>query len=130
LSFSARRLCEGVQIEQVILNLLRNALEAVQGSTSGDGCISITTAGSGRDAVEVSVRDNGVGLPEPWVDVFAPFFSTKAHRLGMGLSISRSIIEAHRGRVCATRNDGGGSTFSFSLPLGGTGVRALSATGA
>ena len=122
--------CDGVQIEQVILNLLRNALEAVEGHSDGDGCVAVTTAASGRDAVEVSVRDNGVGLPEPSVDVFAPFFSTKAHGLGMGLSISRSIIEAHHGRVRATRNDGGGSTFSFSLPLRDTGGRALPATGA
>jgi PAS domain S-box-containing protein len=123
-------LCDGVQIEQVILNLLRNALEAVQGHSNGDGCVAITTAATGGGVVEVSVRDNGVGLPEPSVDVFAPFFSTKAHGLGMGLSISRSIIEAHHGRVCATRNDGGGSTFSFSLPLDGTRAPALSATGA
>jgi PAS domain S-box-containing protein len=121
-------LCDGVQIEQVILNLLRNALEAVQGHSDGGGCVAITTAVSGRDAVAVSVRDNGVGLPEPSVDVFAPFFSTKAHGLGMGLSISRSIIEAHHGQVCATRNDDGGSTFSFSLPLDGARAPALSAT--
>jgi signal transduction histidine kinase len=68
--------------------------------------------------VGVSVRDNGVGLPEPSVDVFAPFYSTKAHGLGMGLSISRSIIEAHHGHVWAMRNANGGSTFSFALPLG------------
>jgi len=121
-------LCDGVQIEQVILNLLRNALEAVQGHSDGGRCVAITTAASGRDAVAVSVRDNGVGLPEPSVDVFAPFFSTKAHGLGMGLSISRSIIEAHHGQVCATRNDDGGSTFSFSLPLDGARPPALSAT--
>ena len=121
-------LCDGVQIEQVILNLLRNALEAVQGHSDGGGCVAITTAVSEPDAVVVSVRDNGVGLPEPSVDVFAPFFSTKAHGLGMGLSISRSIIEAHHGQVCATRNDDGGSTFSFSLPMDGAGAPALSAT--
>jgi len=121
-------LCDGVQIEQVILNLLRNALEAVQGHADGGGCVAVSTAVSGRDTVEVSVRDNGVGLPEPSVDVFAPFFSTKAHGLGMGLSISRSIIEAHHGQVCATRNDDGGSTFSFSLPLDGARAPALSAT--
>jgi signal transduction histidine kinase len=121
-------LCDGVQIEQVILNLLRNALEAVQGHSDGGGCVAITTAASGCDAVAVSVRDNGVGLPEPSVDVFAPFFSTKAHGLGMGLSISRSIIEAHHGQVCATRNDDGGTTFSFSLPLDRAPAPALSAT--
>ena len=108
--------CDGVQIEQVILNLLRNALEAVEGHSDGDGCVAVTTAASGRDAVVAHRNLDGVGLPEPSVDVFAPFFSTKAHGLGMGLSISRSIIEAHHGRVRAMRNDGGGSTFSFSLP--------------
>jgi signal transduction histidine kinase len=68
--------------------------------------------------VEVSVRDNGIGLPEPLADVFAPFYSTKPLGLGMGLSISRSIIEAHHGNLSGTRNASGGSTFSFTLPLG------------
>jgi PAS domain S-box-containing protein len=110
--------CNGVQIEQVILNLLRNALDAVQSYAAGAGCVDISSAPLGRDAVEVSVRDNGVGLPDESVDVFAPFYSTKAHGLGMGLSISRSIIEAHHGHVSAKRNPAGGSTFSFTLPLG------------
>ncbi len=109
--------CNGVQIEQVILNLVRNALDAVQ-SHADAGCIAISSAPAGRDAVEVSVRDNGVGLPEEPVDVFAPFYSTKANGLGMGLSISRSIIEAHHGQVWAKRNAAGGTTFSFTLPLG------------
>jgi len=102
----------------------------VQGHSNGDGCVAITTTATGRDAVEVSVRDNGIGLPEPSVDVFAPFFSTKAHGLGLGLSISRSIIEAHHGQVRASRNGGGGSTFSFILPLDGARAPALPATGA
>ena len=110
--------CNGVQIEQVILNLLRNALEAVQGNAGGDGCVTITSRPSGRDTVEVSVRDNGIGLPDPSADVFAPFYSTKPLGLGMGLSISRSIIEAHHGNLHAVRNANGGSTFVFTLPLG------------
>ena len=89
--------CNSVQIEQVLLNLLRNAVEAVQGAANGDGRIVIATAAdAGRDAVVVSVCDNGVGLPGSSADVFAAFYSTKATGLGMGLSISRSIIEAHR----------------------------------
>jgi two-component system, LuxR family, sensor kinase FixL len=100
-----------------VLNLLRNAVEAVQGLDDGHGAIAVVTAAS-CDAVEVSVRDNGIGLPEQSVDVFAPFYSTKAHGLGMGLSISRSIIEAHRGELWATRNTECGSTFHFTLPLG------------
>jgi C4-dicarboxylate-specific signal transduction histidine kinase len=110
--------CNGVQIEQVILNLLRNALEALQGNATGDGLVAITSASAGNDTVEVSVRDNGIGLPDPSPDVFAPFYSTKPLGLGMGLSISRSIIEAHRGDVRAVRNANGGSTFSFTLPFG------------
>ena len=109
--------CNGVQIEQVILNLLRNALEAVQSNAGGDKCVAIVSGPSGDDAVEVSVRDNGIGLPEPSVDVFAPFHTTKPLGLGMGLSISRSIIEAHHGTLSAVRNANRGSTFSFTLPL-------------
>jgi PAS domain S-box-containing protein len=109
--------CNGVQIEQVILNLLRNALEAVQSHADAGGCVVITSGASPHDAAEVSVRDNGIGLPEPSADVFAPFYSTKPLGLGMGLSISRSIIEAHDGNLSAVRNAHGGSTFSFTLPL-------------
>jgi signal transduction histidine kinase len=109
--------CNGVQIEQVILNLLRNAVEAVHACANGAGHISVATALAGGDAVEVSVRDDGIGLPEPPADIFAPFYSTKAQGLGMGLSISRSIIEAHRGDLRATRNPDGGSTFHFTLPV-------------
>src|SRR5262249_57554284 len=94
----------------------------------GGGWGGAPTAGAGRGQLAVSERDNGVCLREPSVHVFAPFFSTKAHGLGMGLSISRSIIEAHHGQVCATRNEDGGSTFSFSLPLDGARAPALSAT--
>jgi len=111
--------CNGVQIEQVMLNLLRNATEAVQ--ASGGNSVTVTTAASRGDTVEVTVCDDGVGLPESSADVFAPFYSTKATGLGMGLSISRSIIEAHRGQLWATRNADRGSTFHFTLPVGDAG---------
>ncbi len=110
--------CNGVQVEQVILNLLRNALEAMQGDADPRGRVTVRSAPAGRDGVEISVHDNGVGLPEPPTDVFAPFYSTKARGLGMGLSISRSIVEAHHGHMCAMSNPDGGSTFSFTLPCG------------
>jgi len=67
----------------------------------------------------VCVRDSGVGIPDPPANVFTPFFSTKPNGLGMGLSISRSLIEAHGGRLQAARNADHGSTFSFTLPAGG-----------
>src|SRR5262249_41618985 len=109
--------CNSVQIEQVLLNLLRNAVEAVQSAAMDDGRVVIATAADGRDAIVVSVSDNGVGLPASVVDVFAAFYSTKPDGLGMGLSISRSIIEAHHGRLWATRNPDRGTTFQFTLPV-------------
>ena len=108
---------DGIQIEQVLLNLLLNGVEAVQTAGSGERSLTVTTAATGAAGVEVAVRDSGVGLPDPPADVFAPFFSTKPNGLGMGLSISRSIIEAHGGRLWATRNPDRGSTFRFTLPL-------------
>jgi signal transduction histidine kinase len=110
--------CNGVQVEQVILNLLRNALEAMQTNARGVGRVTVTSRLAGSHAVEVSVRDNGVGLPEPSIDVFAPFHTTKARGLGMGLSISRSIVEAHHGQIRGVGNADGGATFSFTLPAG------------
>jgi PAS domain S-box-containing protein len=110
--------CNGVQVEQVILNLLRNALEAMHANARGVGRVTVTSGLAQSRVVEVSVRDNGVGLPEPSIDVFAPFHSTKARGLGMGLSISRSIVEAHHGEIRALRNADGGATFAFTLPTG------------
>jgi PAS domain S-box-containing protein len=119
-------MCNGVQIEQVLLNLLRNAVEAVQSAAARDGSVVVATT-AGRDAMTVSVCDNGVGLPESGADVFAAFYSTKSDGLGMGLSISRSIIEAHRGRLWATRNPDRGTTFQFTLPLSDTSEAAATA---
>jgi two-component system sensor kinase FixL len=107
---------DGIQLEQVLLNLLLNGLEAVQGAANGDRTVSIATAAR-NGSVEVIVRDSGIGIPPPPADVFAPFFSTKPTGLGMGLSISRSIVEAHGGTLSAARNDDRGSTFRFTLPV-------------
>jgi PAS domain S-box-containing protein len=109
--------CTGVQIEQVILNLLLNSVDAMRGTANGNRRVSVTTRALGTDTVEVAVRDSGPGLPE--ADVFAPFFTTKDGGLGMGLSISRSIVEGHGGRLEAVSNPDGGSTFSFTLPVAG-----------
>jgi PAS domain S-box-containing protein len=107
--------CDGIQIEQVLLNLLLNGVEAVQTSGNGDRTLAVRTAAKG-DGVEVAICDSGIGIPEPPTDVFAPFFTTKPNGLGMGLSISRSIIEAHGGELSAVRNPDHGSTFRFTLP--------------
>jgi two-component system, LuxR family, sensor kinase FixL len=109
--------CDSIQIEQVLLNLLLNGVEAVQTSGNGERSLTITTAAAGAAGIEVAIRDSGCGVPDPPADVFKPFFSTKPNGLGMGLSISRSIIEAHGGRLWATRNPDHGSTFRFTLPL-------------
>ena len=109
---------EAIQIEQVVINLLLNALEAIDGP-GRDGAIDVCTRAVGTSGVQVSVRDNGSGLdPVTRAQVFEPFFTTKPDGLGMGLAISRSIIEAHGGKLGASPNDPIGATFWFDLPPG------------
>jgi PAS domain S-box-containing protein len=105
-----------VQIHQVLVNLLRNAIEALD-NDRGDGQLTIRVQHEGND-VHVSVTDNGVGLPDMETgDIFAAFFTTKQEGLGLGLAISRSIIETHRGRIWAEANPQRGATVHFTLPL-------------
>ncbi|MBX3026226.1 PAS domain S-box protein [bacterium] len=103
-----------IQLQQVVLNLLRNAIDAI---AQLPGIVELRIAAqAGR--VKVSVADSGAGVPPPLLDqIFAPFFTTKPSGLGMGLSISRTIVEGHGGRLWAESNPGGGATFSFTLPL-------------
>jgi two-component system sensor histidine kinase TtrS len=107
-----------VQIEQVILNLVRNGLEAMRdGAPDGKELLIRTSADGSSGEVSVAVRDAGRGLSADELDrVFEAFYTTKAGGMGMGLSISRSIIEAHGGRLWAAENPGGGTTFRFALP--------------
>jgi len=111
-------LADGVQIQQVMLNLIRNGIDAVQttGATSREVRLLTGYDGSGR--LKVSVEDGGCGVP-PEVErrLFQPFFTTKDGGMGMGLSISRSIVRAHRGDIAFDRNANGGSTFHFTLPM-------------
>jgi PAS domain S-box-containing protein len=110
---------DGVQIEQVILNLLRNALEAIYEDPGEQPLLTVRTQRVDAD-VEVAVRDSGAGLrPDIAADVFEPFVTSKSAGLGMGLSICRSIIDAHGGRVWSTANPDRGMTFHFTLPLRG-----------
>jgi PAS domain S-box-containing protein len=112
-----RLLGDPIQIEQVVLNLLRNALDAMA-DVGGRRELHVDIARVAGDAVELAVRDTGQGLtPVVAEHVFDPFFSTKPGGLGMGLSISRSIVEAHRGRLSATPNADGGATFRVKLPV-------------
>lgn len=108
---------DSIMVEQVIGNLVRNAIDAMTEARSPQREITLRTAQ--RDgAVEVEVADTGPGIAADLADqVFEPFFTTKHDGVGMGLSISRSIVEAHGGRIAVDGAAGGGATFRFSLPL-------------
>ena len=105
-----------IQVEQVILNLFRNSLEAMSKSTSSENKLSIKTKVSGNDIV-ITVIDNGPGLPAAKDSIFDPFVTSKVNGLGLGLSISRSIVEAHNGRLLAEQNQDQGATFVIELPV-------------
>ena len=107
-----------VQIEQVLLNLVRNGVEAMEGVAGEKRLLLASRLAEGGGAVHLSVSDRGCGLPDRIaMDLFTPFFTTKPEGMGMGLSISRGIVEAHGGRLWAAPNAGGGTTFHFTLPL-------------
>jgi PAS domain S-box-containing protein len=106
-----------VQIQQVILNLILNAADAMRTVDDHPRNLLIVTALEDANWVRLSVRDSGAGINPQHIDkLFDAFFTTKPHGMGVGLSISRSIIESHMGRLWATANDGPGATFSLSIP--------------
>ena len=106
-----------VQLQQVVLNLLRNASDAMSAVDDRPRHMVITTEREEGDRVRLTVQDAGVGLdPQAMDRLFEAFYTTKNDGMGMGLSISRSIIERHHGRLWAAPNDGPGATFSFSIP--------------
>jgi PAS domain S-box-containing protein len=112
-----------VQLQQVILNLLLNASEAMSGVDDRPRQLVIRTAQDEGDRVRLTVQDAGVGfVPEEVDRLFEAFYTTKRGGMGIGLSVSRAIIESHRGRLWAAPNDGPGATFAFSLPGGPAGV--------
>jgi len=112
----ARRVkADAVQIQQVLINLISNAIEAMQGAPRKQVIISTKLLPSG--AIEIAVEDTGPGLDESQVrDAFAPFHSSKPDGLGVGLSISRTIVEAHGGTIDVERPPEGGARFRFTLP--------------
>jgi PAS domain S-box-containing protein len=104
-----------VQIQQTLINLVHNAIEAMAGLADHAKLLVLTSQRREAELL-IQVRDHGVGAKEPAL-IFEPFFTTKASGMGMGLSICRSIVEAHGGRVWASANENAGMTFSFTLPL-------------
>jgi len=112
-------LADRVQLQQVILNLVLNAIEAMSSVTGRPRELVIRSHRHNPDHVRVAVQDTGVGFgANPLEQMFSAFFSTKPGGMGMGLSISRSIVEAHGGRLWATPNEPHGAIFHFSLPVG------------
>jgi two-component system sensor kinase FixL len=107
-------LADKVQVQQVVLNLIRNAIEAMEASSRRELVIAAVPAKD--DSVEISVADSGSGIaPEMTGQLFQPFVTTKRHGMGVGLSISRTIIEAHGGQIWVDANPGGGTVFRFTL---------------
>ncbi len=113
-------LFDRILIEQVVINLLTNALDAVRAAPANDHRIDVTTDLAPDGSVRVAVRDSGAGFVGVADDtLYRPFYTTKSDGLGLGLSICRSVIEAHAGRLWHDTHDGKGTTFQFTLP--GTG---------
>ena len=107
-----------VQLQQVLLNLMMNALDAMSAVTDRPRVLRIRTSTYESAAILVALRDSGVGLnAEQMEQLFEAFYTTKSEGMGMGLSISRSIVETHGGRLWATPNDVPGATFQFTLPI-------------
>ena len=104
-----------VQLQQLVLNLVTNAIESMH--SADHRVLSVASELTGQDRVQVSIQDSGSGIEPANIDrVFKPLFTTKAHGMGMGLSICRSIIESHDGRIWASAGASRGSIFHFELP--------------
>jgi signal transduction histidine kinase len=109
--------CDRVQLQQVMLNLIVNAIQSMSGVEDGSRELHISTARIEPEGACVAVRDTGPGLrPESLPRLFEPFYTTKSEGMGMGLSICRSIVEAHRGRLWATTCEPRGALFQFTIP--------------
>ena len=112
---ATRVFADRVQIQQVLVNLMRNAIEGMSGDGRHD--LEVRTALRDGEIVEIAIADRGPGLAKDAIDhLFEPFFSTKPNGMGLGLSICRTIVEAHGGRLWSEPNPGGGTIFRFTLP--------------
>jgi C4-dicarboxylate-specific signal transduction histidine kinase len=113
-------LADRIQVQQVLLNLLMNAIEAMSDVGEGPRELWVSSERLAATEVVIAVHDSGPGFDPQRIDrLFDAFYTTKPHGLGMGLAISRSIVTAHGGRLWATANEDRGATFQFTLPTGG-----------
>jgi len=107
-----------IHVQQVILNLATNGMDAMTNTPAADRAITIQTASLGDSCVQVSVSDLGTGIPDHKLsEIFDTFYTTKEHGTGLGLSIARTIVETYGGTIWAENHDGGGAVFRFTLPL-------------
>ena len=107
-----------IHLQQVLLNLLVNAMDALDGCAPNQRCIQVSAHRTEPATVEVRVSDNGPGIPdESLVRLFTPFFTTKSKGMGLGLAVSQTIIEAHMGRLWAENGPEGGACFRFTLSV-------------
>jgi C4-dicarboxylate-specific signal transduction histidine kinase len=113
-------LADRVQLQQVLLNLIVNGIEAMTAVTNRPRALVVQSQVEEAGGLMVAVRDSGTGLSSEPDRVFTPFFTTKANGMGMGLTISRSLVEGHGGRLWATSNSPHGAVFSFTLPAAGS----------
>jgi len=106
-----------VQLQQVLMNLVVNSIDAMK-EIEGTRDLAIKSQRADDDQIQISISDTGVGLPPQQADqIFNAFFTTKAHGTGMGLRISRTIVESHGGRLWASGNSPRGASFYFALPI-------------
>ncbi len=111
---------DGIHLQQVLLNLIINAMDALHDCGSDDRTLHVQAHMEGADMIEIHVSDNGPGIPEENLNrLFEPFFTTKATGMGMGLPVCKTIVEAHKGRLRVAKNPGGGTRFSFTVPAAG-----------
>ena len=110
---------DSVQIQQVLINLLTNALDAVEDQPIEARTLTISTRPENSNGIIVSISDSGGGIPPDTIEaIFSPFHTTKSTGMGLGLSICKSIIEAHGGKIWVENNPDGGAIFSLILPAG------------